>query len=149
VRQAAGVGIIAIGVVSTGIFGPVLDRWRIGVPSDLLPATRGLRALTLGALVAIGWSPCIGPVLGAILAMGASSQEAGVAALLLLAYSAGLALPFLAAAVALPRLRPVLDLLRRHHRSVAAVSGIFIIAIGVLVLTNAFARLAGLFTFFI
>jgi cytochrome c-type biogenesis protein len=149
VRQAAGVGIIAIGVVSTGIFGPVLDRWRIGVPSDLLPATRGLRALTLGALVAIGWSPCIGPVLGAILAMGASSQEAGVAALLLLAYSAGLALPFLAAAVALPRLRPVLDLLRRHHRSVAAVSGIFIIAIGVLVLTNAFARLAGMFTFFI
>jgi cytochrome c-type biogenesis protein len=149
VRQAAGVGIIAIGVVSTGIFGPVLDRWRIGVPSDLLPATRGLRALTLGALVAIGWSPCIGPVLGAILAMGASSQEAGVAALLLLAYSAGLAVPFLAAAVALPRLKPVLDLLRRHHRSVAAISGIFIILIGILVLTNAFARLAGMFTFFI
>jgi cytochrome c-type biogenesis protein len=108
-----------------------------------------MRALALGALVAIGWSPCIGPVLGAILTMGASTQEAGVAALLLLAYSAGLAVPFLAAAVALPRLKPVLDLLRRHHRSVAAISGIFIILIGILVLTNAFARLAGMFTFFI
>jgi cytochrome c-type biogenesis protein len=149
VRQAAGIGIIAIGVLSTGVFGPILDRWRIGVPSDLLPTTRGMRALALGALVAIGWSPCIGPVLGAILTMGASTQEAGVAALLLLAYSAGLAVPFLAAAVALPRLKPVLDLLRRHHRSVAAISGIFIILIGILVLTNAFARLAGMFTFFI
>lgn len=147
-RQAAGVLVIAIGLVTTGIFGPILDRFmRIGVRTDLLPAARSARALALGALVGIGWTPCIGPVLGAILTMGSTSQDAGVAALLLMAYSGGLALPFLAAAVALPRLRPVINLLRSHGRWVQVASGLFIMAMGVLILTNAFARMAGLFTF--
>ncbi len=149
-RQVAGVAVIAIGFVTTGIFGPVLDRFmRPGVRTDLLPAARSSRALALGALVAIGWTPCIGPVLGAILTMGASSRDASAAALLLVAYSAGLAVPFLAAAIALPRLRGLLDALRRHHQAVQVVSGVFIMGIGVLILTNAFARMAGLFTFVI
>jgi cytochrome c-type biogenesis protein len=148
-RIVAGIAVIVIGVLTTGLFGPVLDRWRIGLPPDLLPASRNLRALALGALVAIGWSPCIGPVLGAILTMGASSRDAGQAALLLTAYSAGLAVPFLAAALALPLVRPLLDWLRRHHRAVQVASGLFIVGIGILILTNAFSRLANLFTFFI
>jgi cytochrome c-type biogenesis protein len=149
-RQVAGVLVIAIGLLTTGIFGPVLDRFmRIGVRTDILPAARSARALSLGALVGIGWTPCIGPVLGAILTMGASSSDAWVAALLLVAYSAGLAVPFLAAAVALPRMRPLLNLLRSHGRWVQVASGLFIMAMGVLILTNAFARMAGLFTFYI
>lgn len=149
-RQVAGVAVIGIGLITTGIFGPVLDRvMRVGVRLDVLPVARSARALALGALVAIGWTPCIGPVLGAILTMGASSRDAWVAALLLVAYSAGLAVPFLAAAVALPRMRRLLDALRRHHRAVQVVSGVFIMGIGVLILTNVFARMAGLFTFVI
>ena len=147
-RQVAGLAVIGIGLLTTGIFGPVLDRvMRVGVRTDLLPAARSGRAVALGALVAIGWTPCIGPVLGTILTMGASSGQAWVAALLLVAYSAGLAVPFLAAAVALPRMRRLLQVLRRHHRAVQVVSGLFIMGIGVLILTNAFARMAGLFTF--
>ena len=147
-RQVAGVLVIGIGLVTTGIFGPVLDRFlRVSVRTDVLPAARSARALALGALVGIGWTPCIGPVLGAILTMGSTTQQAGVAALLLVGYSAGLAVPFLAAAVALPRMRPLLNLLRRHGRWVQLVSGLFIMAMGVLILTNAFARMAGLFTF--
>ena len=149
-RQVAGVAVIVIGLLTTGIFGPVLDRiGGIGVRTDRLPAARSARAVTLGALVAVGWTPCIGPVLGAILTMGSSSRDAWVAALLLVAYSIGLAMPFLAAAVALPRMQPLLNALRRHHRAVQVVSGLFIMGIGVLILMNAFARLAGLFTFFI
>ena len=149
-RQVAGVAVIAIGLLTTGLFGPVLDRLMgIGIREDLLPATRSARAVGLGALVAIGWTPCIGPVLGAILTMGSSSREAWVAGILLLAYSMGLAVPFLAAALALPRIEPLLNALRRHHRPVQVVSGIFIVGVGLLILTNAFARMAGLFTFFI
>ena len=149
-RQLAGVVVIAIGLLTTGIFGPVLDRFmRVGLRADRLPDARAARALTLGALVAVGWTPCIGPVLGAILTMGASSRDAWIAALLLIAYSAGLAVPFLAAALALPRIQPLLNALRRHHRAVQVVSGLFIVGIGVLILTNAFARMAGLFTFVI
>jgi len=146
-RQVAGAAVIAIGLVTTGIFGPVLDRFmRVGVRTEILPAARSARALALGALVGIGWTPCIGTVLGTILMMGSSSQQAWVAGILLAAYSAGLAVPFLAAAVALPRIRPLFDALRRHGRWVQVASGLFIMAMGVLILTNTFARMAGLFT---
>lgn len=147
VRQVAGVAVVALGIVTTGAFGPVLDRLRIGLDPEMLPAARSARALALGAFVAVGWTPCIGPVLGAIFAMGASSGSAPVVLVLLVAYSAGLAVPFLAAAVALPRLRPVLDGLRRHHRLVQLVAGGLIVVIGVMIFFNAFARLASLFTF--
>jgi cytochrome c-type biogenesis protein len=149
VRQAAGVLVIGVGLVTTGVFGPLLDRVRVGVSADLLPAGRSARALALGALVAVGWTPCIGPVLGAILTMGASAQDAWVAALLLVAYTAGLAVPFLAAAVALPHIRGLLEALRRHHRAVQVASGLFIMAMGVLIYTNAFFRMSSLFQVFI
>lgn len=147
IRQVAGVAVIGLGILTTGIFGPVLDRFRIGLDATRLPAARSLRSLALGAFVAVGWSPCIGPVLGAIFTMGVSSGSAPAVFLLLIAYSAGLAVPFLVAALALPRLRPLLDWLRRHHRAVQLVSGAFIIAIGVMIFFNVFAQLAGLFTF--
>ncbi len=146
-RQAAGIAVIALGIVSTGAFGPILDRCRIGLDPAALPTARSVRALALGAFVAIGWTPCIGPVLGAILTMGASSGSTPVVALLLAAYSVGLAIPFLAAAVAFPRLRPLVEVLRRHHRVVQVVSGLLIVVIGVLIFLNAFERLASLFTF--
>jgi cytochrome c-type biogenesis protein len=149
IRQAAGVLVLAIGLVTTGIFGPVFERLRVGFRADLLPPGRSARALALGALVAVGWTPCIGPVLGAILTMGASTQDAGIAVLLLVAYTAGLAVPFLAAAVALPRFRGVLEALRRHHRAVQVASGLFIMAMGVLIYTNAFFQMSSLFRFFI
>jgi cytochrome c-type biogenesis protein len=147
VGQVAGVLIIGLGLVSTGIFGPVLDRLSVRPPMQLLPAARNARAVSLGVLVAIGWTPCIGAVLGVILTMGLSSQDVGAAALLLTAYSIGLALPFLLAAAALPTVKPLLDAMRRHHRAVQLVSGAFIMAMGVLIFFNVFARMASLFTF--
>ena len=145
-RQVAGIVVIGLGLLTTGAFGPVLDRMRIGLDPQVLPAARSLRAVSLGAFVAVGWTPCIGPVLGAILTMGTSSGSAPAVAVLLTAYSAGLAVPFLAAAIALPRLRPLLDVLRRHHAVVRIVTGALIVVIGVLIYLNAFARLAVLFT---
>jgi len=79
--------------------------------------------------------------------MGASSGSAAVVALLLTAYSIGLAVPFVVAALAFPRLRPLVELLRRHHRIVQVISGLLVIGIGILIYLNAFARLATLFNF--
>jgi cytochrome c-type biogenesis protein len=79
--------------------------------------------------------------------MGASSGSVPVVALLLTAYSLGLAVPFLAAALFFPRLRPVVEWLRRHHVAVRVITGLLIVGIGVLIYLNAFARLATLFTF--
>jgi cytochrome c-type biogenesis protein len=147
VRQIAGIAVIVVGVLTTGVFGPVMDRFSIGVDASVLPTARGLRAVALGGLVAVGWTPCIGPVLGAIFTMGASSGSAPAVALLLTAYSAGLAVPFMLAALAFPRMRPLVDALRRHHGAVRVTTGLLIVAIGVLIYLNAFARLATLFTF--
>jgi cytochrome c-type biogenesis protein len=146
-RQVAGIAVVVVGVLTTGAFGPVMDRFSIGVDASSLPAARGIRAAALGGLVAVGWTPCIGPVLGAIFTMGASSGSAPVVALLLTAYSLGLAVPFLAAALAFPRMRPLVDALRRHHVAVRVVTGLLIVGIGVLIYLNAFAQLATLFTF--
>jgi cytochrome c-type biogenesis protein len=145
-REATGLAVVALGVVMTGVFGPVLSRLSFGPRLDGLPSGRSARSVTLGALFALGWSPCIGPVLGAILTMGASSQDVGVAALLLAFYGLGLAVPFLIAAAALPQLRPVMVAVRRWHRPVEVVAGLFVAAMGVLIYLNAFARMAGLFT---
>ncbi len=147
IRQVAGIAVILLGILTTGIFGPVLDRFRGRVDASSLPAARAARSLALGAFVAVGWTPCIGPVLGAIFTMGVSSGSAPAVFVLLIAYSAGLAVPFLAAALALPRLQPLIEWLRRHHRWVQVVAGAFIIVIGVMIFLNTFARLANLFTF--
>lgn len=146
IRQVAGIAVIGLGLLATGVFGPVLERLRLGVDVTAVPRASGLRSASLGALVGVGWTPCIGPVLGAILTMGASSGSAPVVALLLTAYSIGLAVPFLAAAVAFPRLRPLVGFLRRHHAAVRVVTGVLIMGIGVLIFLNAFVRLASLFT---
>ena len=145
-REATGLAVVALGVLMTGVFGPGLSRLNFGPRLDGLPSGRSARSVTLGALFALGWSPCIGPVLGAILTMGASSQDVGVAALLLAFYGLGLAVPFLLAAAALPQLRPVIITLRRWHRPVEVLAGLFVAGMGVLIYLNAFARMAGLFT---
>jgi cytochrome c-type biogenesis protein len=84
-------------------------------------------------------------VLGAILTLGASSQDVVAAALLLVAYSVGLGLPFLAAAAFLPRLGPVIGWLRDHARPIRVASGLAVAAIGVLIVLDAFTALAALF----
>lgn len=148
-REAAGLLVMALGLVMTGVFGPMLSRFGWRLPVERLPATRSARSFMLGALFAVGWSPCIGPVLGAILAMSATSQQVGVGALLLAFYSLGLAIPFIAAAAALPRLEPVMGALRRWHRPIEVIAGIFIMLMGLLIYLNAFARMASLFTWFL
>jgi cytochrome c-type biogenesis protein len=146
VREVAGALVIALGLATMAAWGPLATTGTLPVTAQRLPVGRSLRSAALGALVGIGWTPCIGAVLGSILMLAGSAQQVGPAALLLTTYSIGLALPFLAAAVALPRLRPLLTFLRRHHRAVELVSGAFIVVVGVMILTNTFTVLAGLFT---
>ena len=143
-REVAGLVIIGLGIATMLARGPFATMGGLHVDVDRLPRAFA-RSTALGALVAVGWTPCIGAVLGAILTLAGSTAQVGAATLLLAAYSAGLAVPFLLAAVALPRLRPLVTFLRQHHRAVELVAGAFIIVIGVMILTNTFARLASFF----
>ncbi len=96
----------------------------------------------MGLLFAAGWSPCIGATLGAILTMGMSQETVGQAMWLASAYSLGLGIPFLILALMLERATGWLKRLRRYQRIFQIISGIFIIAIGLLLLTNAMSLIA-------
>lgn len=90
----------------------------------------------MGVFFAAGWSPCIGATLGAILTMGLSQQTVGQAMWLASGYSLGLGIPFLALALGLERASGWLKRMRPYQKYFKIASGLFIIAIGVLLLTN-------------
>lgn len=99
------------------------------------------RSLFVGMTFAAGWTPCIGPLLGAILTLAASGQSFGFAIVMLFVYSMGLAVPFLLTALLLTTATGVLKKLNRHAHIIEVVSAVFLIAIGVLLVTNQFTAL--------
>lgn len=115
--------------------------------TDLGNASRfGLVAL--GAAFAAGWTPCIGPILGTILGIAASSANIGTGVGLLAVYAAGLAVPFLLAALAWDRISAGFRRVARWVNVVEKISGVVLIAVGILLLTDQFtvlnAQLQGL-----
>jgi cytochrome c-type biogenesis protein len=108
-------------------------------------ADRGTRsrASVLGAAVAIGWTPCIGPILASVLALSASSKTVYSGALLLLLYSAGLGLPFVGAALWLNRSGRALAVVRAHALAIERGGGVLLIVVGVGYLTGWWASLFG------
>lgn len=102
----------------------------------------------VGIAFAAGWSPCIGPILAGILAI-ASQQHTAEAAWLLLVYSLGLAVPFLLTAVAIGAVLPVLARIKRFLPAIEFVAGLFLIAVGYVLVNNAFLTVAGWFYQFV
>jgi len=102
------------------------------------------RSLLFGVVFAAGWSPCIGPILGGIIGLASSTASVGQGTVLLLAYAAGLAVPFLAVAMGATWVAHRLGWVGRHHRAVSLVSGALLVVLGILMVTNLLARLAAL-----
>lgn len=102
-----------------------------------------LGSALVGIAFGAGWTPCIGPVLGAILSLAATTESVSRGMLLLGVYSAGLAVPFLLAAVAVESFLDWFQRFRRFLPWVMRVSGVLLIFVGVLMATGQFTRLAG------
>jgi cytochrome c-type biogenesis protein len=134
-NQVAGAAIIVMGLLLAGVVAPAfLQRER---RFHVLPSELGSWAPPImGMAFAFGWSPCIGPALGAVLTLAGSEDTLGRGVALLACYSVGLGVPFVVAGVAFGRLAGVFAWVKRHFRVVNLVSGVVLAAFGVLLLTN-------------
>ena len=104
-------------------------------------------AILLGLVFALGWSPCIGPILGTILAL-ASEQDTVLRGVFLLAvYSAGLGVPFLLTSLGLNQFLSFYGRFKKHFRALEVVSGVLVLAIGVMILTGSMAAMNKYFGF--
>lgn len=140
-NQLGGATMVAMGLLYAATpFTTVTGRqWKLARLTNHAAATGS--PVIAGAAFAIAWTPCVGPTLGAILGLAATSSATGQGALLLAVYSAGLALPFLASAAAYQRAAATLQWFKRHYTAIQLTSGLLLIAMGVLVFTGELFRL--------
>jgi len=141
-QRAGGVLIILFGLLCLGVLSarPLLSEHRMQLEQKPLGY---LGSAVVGMAFAAGWTPCIGPVLGGILGLAATSADVTRGMLLLAVYSAGLALPFLLAAIAVESFLGWFQRFRRFLPWVMRLSGLLLILVGGLLVTGQFTRLAG------
>ncbi len=104
-----------------------------------------LSSALMGVFFSAGWIPCVGPVLAAIYFLASDTQTVGQGALLLLVYSAGLGIPFLLTGLAFSSMTGVLRRLNRRLGLVSKITGVFLIAVGVLLFNDRLALIANFF----
>jgi cytochrome c-type biogenesis protein len=139
-NKISGIVIVAMGLLFiAALVVPRLNReWHM---ESLLERAGTGGPVVAGAAFAIAWTPCIGPTLGAILSAAALSSSAAHGALLLAIYSAGLAIPFLATALAFSQMTSAFDAVKRHYPALMATGGAVLVAMGVLIYTNELSSL--------
>jgi len=150
IAQIAGVFIALLGLHMLGWM-PI--RWlRQWLDRDTRPVLGGgersvLSTFLVGAGFALGWSPCIGPILSGVLTLAASRETVWQGTALLLVYSAGLAVPFALAGMSVEVFFRAFVGIRRHLRALEVVSGAVLVAAGLLLATNQFGWLNARFAF--
>lgn len=130
--RISGVVVLLLGVVFIGGLGPLQRTMK---PS-WQPRTGLIGAPLLGAVFAIGWTPCIGPTLAAIYSLALQGGSPGLGALLAFVYSIGLGLPFVAIAVGLGWATRSVAFLKRHIRVVNLAGGALLVVIGLLMVSG-------------
>jgi cytochrome c-type biogenesis protein len=99
-------------------------------------------AMVVGIAFAFGWTPCIGPILAAILAVAAAQESVGQGVRLLAVYSLGLGVPFILTSLAINKFFAASARIRRHYHAIEVVSGMLLVGVGLLIFTNRFTIIA-------
>ena len=103
-----------------------------------------LSAMVFGLIFSLGWTPCVGAFLGSALALASQQGHVLMGMSLLLVYSLGLGVPFLVSALLIDKLKSTFDWVKRHYKIINAVSGGFLILVGILMATGTLGRLLAL-----
>ncbi len=146
-RIAAGILIVVFGLHLVGVFRIPFLQYEKKIEVRKRPLT-AVGASLVGAAFAFGWTPCIGPILAGILALASAQETIGQGMLLLLSYSAGLGIPFLATSIAVQAFLRFFARFRRYLRAVEVLSGILLLMIGILMITDRLGLLARYLGFF-
>ncbi|GGE17321.1 cytochrome c-type biogenesis protein [Gemmobacter megaterium] len=134
----AGIVIMVFGAHFVGVFRiPFLDREARVDAGDQGGSAFG--AYVLGLAFAFGWTPCLGPILGAILSMAASEADLARGTVLLGGYAVGLGIPFLLVAAFFPALQGPMAWMKRHMGRIERISGLLLWTVGLMMLTGQFA----------
>jgi cytochrome c-type biogenesis protein len=144
--RIAGVVIILFGLHLTGIL-PIKALYADKRLHNVKGGSTPWGAFVIGFAFAFGWTPCVGPILGAILGLAAAQNSVSQGILLLTVYSMGLAVPFLLAALGIERFMKFYGGFRRHMHAVEIASGGLLMALGVLLVLGRFTLLARYFSF--
>ena len=137
----AGALIMVLGAHFVGVFRiSFLDREMRVDAGDRGGSAFG--AYLLGLAFAFGWTPCLGPILGAILSLAASEADAMRGTTLLAVYALGLGIPFLLVAAFFPRLKGVMGWMKRHMDRIERASGLLLWTVGLMMMTGQFAALS-------
>jgi cytochrome c-type biogenesis protein len=141
-RQISGIVIALMGALFIAtLFLPALNReWR---SEQLLRRAHTGGPIVAGLAFAVAWLPCTGPTLGAILTAASTEDTVGEGGVLLAFYALGLAVPFILSALAFTTFSGLFRFFRDHYRVITLVSGVVLIAMGVLLYTNELTRLNG------
>lgn len=99
------------------------------------------RAVFFGIVFSVGWTPCVGTFLGSALMLASHQASAWKGIIMLICYSAGLGLPFLLSAVFIGRLKGTFEWIKKHYQIINRISGLFLIAIGIIMMTGLMGRL--------
>ena len=131
----AGVVIIIVGLQQLGLFrfGFMLTTKQVDLPVERLGP---FKAPLLGAAFAFGWTPCVGPILGAILTYAATMDTVGEGVRLLIVYSAGLGIPFLLTTVAMKGFFRLFSRLKKHMNLIQKISGGILVLLGILMVAG-------------
>jgi len=136
-RYIAGGLIIAFGIFLIAAFKLPWLNYEKRISSTVRSSNPGyLRSIGIGAAFALGWTPCIGPILGAILTMAWSSQTVAKCASLLAVYSLGMGIPFIILGLVWGAILPWWKNINRHLGTISIVSGALLIIVGILILTG-------------
>lgn len=130
-------GLYFLNVFKLPVFQFLKKDYHFSVTGSLKPG-QPLSSLLFGMTFAFGWSPCIGPVLGTVLLLASTSATAFSGAFLLFIFSLGFSLPFLALAIGIGHATQYLKPLQKHLGKFSTIAGLFLILIGVLLLTDRF-----------
>jgi len=140
IMKAGGVLIILLGIHFTGIINiPFLQMEK---RFEMRKKPLGyLGSFLVGVAFAAGWTPCIGPILSTILIYASTSKSFTTGILLLTYYSIGLGIPFFLSSLAFNSFLSAFDKIKRYMRVITIISGLFMIAIGILFLTDTFSEI--------